>query len=114
MNAEEYKSLINQKDVFNYTTLNVTIKELVFRQEFGIAAKLKRLLENNQIDKPDLHLKRYDTSTTYYKVDLCSDDIDKIIDIFLELEVIHIGENGETTPTASFYASIFDKWNRLV
>ena len=113
MNAEEYKSLINEKDVLDHTTLNVTLKELVSRQEFELAAAIKRILGSNGIAKPDLHVKPYGTSTTYYKVDLASNDIEKVIDIFFELEASHIGEEGETTPTASFYASLVDKWNKL-
>ena len=113
MNAEEYKNLINQMGVLDHTTLNVTMKELVSRQEFELAGNVKRVLENNKIAKPDLHLKPYAISTTYYKVDLSSDDIEKIIDIFFDLEASHVGENGETTPTASFYASLLDKWNTL-
>jgi hypothetical protein len=109
MNAEEYKSLINQKDVLDHTTLNITLKELVSRQEFELAGNLKRILENNKIDKADLHSKPYDTSSTYYKVDFSSDDIEKIIDIFFDLEASHVSEGGETTPTASFYASLVDK-----
>jgi hypothetical protein len=45
MNAEEYKSLINEKDVLDHTTLNVTLKELVSRQEFELVAAIKRILE---------------------------------------------------------------------
>jgi len=113
MNAEEYKSLVNQPDVLDNTTLNITLKELVSRQDFELAESLKRVLENNKIDKPDLHSKLYDTSSTYYKVDLSSDDVEKIIDIFFDLDAAHVGEDGETTPTASFYASFVDKWNKI-
>ena len=113
MNAEEYKSLINQKNVLDHTTLNITLKEMVSRQEFELAERLNRIIEENKLAKPDLHTKHYDTSTTYYKVDLTSDDIERIIDSFFDLEAAHVGEDGETTPTASFYASLVDKWNRL-
>ena len=44
MNAEEYKSLINEKDVLDHTTLNVTLKELVSRQEFELVTAIKRIL----------------------------------------------------------------------
>jgi hypothetical protein len=113
MNAEEYKSLIKQKNVLDHRTLNITLKELVSRQEFELAENLKRILENRKIDKPDFHSKPYDTSSTYYIVDLSSDDIEKIIDIFFDLEAAHVGENGETTPITSFYASLVDKWNKI-
>src|SRR5262245_27665244 len=113
MNAEEYKKLVSQKDVLDHTTLNVTLKELVSKQEFKLAGNIKRILEHNKIPKPDLHSKPRDTSVTYYKVDLPSDDIVTIIDIFLDPEAGHVDENGNTTPTASFYASLVDKWTRL-
>ena len=83
------------------------------RQEFELAEGIKRILQNNQIVKPLLHADPYSVSTAYYNVDLSSDDIDKIIDIFFELEASYVGEDGETTPTASFYASLVDKWNKL-
>jgi hypothetical protein len=113
MKNEEYKRLINERDVLDHTTLNVTLKEVVSKQEFELANEIQRILKNNKIEKPDLHLRPYDTTTNYYKVDLTSDHIEKIIDIFFELEACHVGENGETTPIASFYASLVDKWNVL-
>lgn len=113
MNAEEYKRLINQKDIIDHTTLSVTLKEILSRQEFELAGNLKHVFENNKIEKPELHSKPYDTSTIYYKIDIPSEDMEKIIDIFLDLETSHLDENGETTPTASFYASLVDKWTQL-
>ena len=113
MNAEEYKNLINQKDVLDHTTLNVTLKELVSKQKFELAENLERILANNKIFKPDQHSKPFDTLSTYYKVDLCSDDIEVIIDLFFDLEVSYVDESGNTTPTASFYASLVNKWDEL-
>lgn len=113
MNAEEYRSLINQKNVLDHTTLSVTLNELVLCQEFELAAGINRILQNNQIVKPLLHADPYSLSTAYYNVDLSSDDVDKIRDIFFELEANYVGKEGETTPKASFYASLVDKWNRI-
>jgi hypothetical protein len=114
MNAEEYKRLINENDVLDHTTLNIALKEVTLRQEFELANEIQRILMNNKIEKPHLHNKRFDTTTNFYKIDLSLDDITKFIEIFSELEVMHVSENGETTPTASFYASLVDKWNRLI
>ena len=113
MTDEEYKKLINESDVLNHTTLNVTLKELVSRQEFELAKEIDRILKNNKIEKPGVQVKPYDTTPHYYKVDLSSDDIDKIIDIFFELESSHLKADGAPTPTASFYASLADKWSEL-
>ena len=113
MNSEEYKKLISGNDVLDHTTLNVTLKEVVSRQELDIAGEIRRILQENKIPKPELHSKLYDTSTTYYKLDLSADHIEKITDMFYELEASHVDENGEATPTASFYGSLADKWAEL-
>ena len=113
MDAEEYKTQINGKNVLNHTTLNVTLKELASRQEFELAEAIKRILQNNQIVKPLVHADPYSVSTTYYKVDLPSSDLEKITDIFFELEASHVNGDGEATPTSSFYGSLADKWSML-
>jgi uncharacterized protein YpuA (DUF1002 family) len=91
----------------------VTLKEVFSRQEFELVNAIQRILENNQIVKPEVHVKPYDETTNYYKVDLTADQIEKIIGIFFELEAFYVGEKGETTPTAAFYARLVDKWNQL-
>lgn len=113
MDAEEYNRLIRGTHVLDHTTLNFTLKELVSRDEFELSGALQRVLENNKIEKPVQPAKAYDTSPTYYRVDLSPDQVDKIVDIFFELEEAHTGENGEPTPISNFYASLVDKWNEL-
>jgi hypothetical protein len=113
MDAETYKRLISEPDVLDHTTLNVTLKEVVARQEFGIAAALQHLLKENKIEKPALASNQYDSRPNYYKIDLPEETIDEIIDILFELEAEFTNEDGEATPTSTFYASLVDKWLNL-
>ena len=113
MDEETYKRLIQEPDVLDHTTLNVTLKELVARQEFALAAALQRILTENKIEKPPLANQPYDARPNYYKVDLPDEDVDHIIDILYDLEASFTGEAGEPTPTSAFYASLVDKWFRL-
>ncbi|MBA2498521.1 MAG: hypothetical protein H0V30_02225 [Chitinophagaceae bacterium] len=112
MNEMTYKEIINERDVLDHTTLNVTLKELISRQKPELGNEIQRILSNNIIEKPD-HQKPYDTSTNYYKVDLTAEQVNIITQIFLELEVNYVNEDGEKTPTGIFYASLTDKWNKL-
>lgn len=113
MDAEAYKRLISERDGLDHTTLNVTLKEAVSRQEYEVASEVQRVLRENKIPKPELSSKPYDTRPNYYKVDLSSDYVGKIIDMFIGLEESHVGEEGEGTPTSSFYGSLADKWSEL-
>ena len=103
-----------QKDALDYSTLNVTLEELYAKKNLRLADEIQRILRENTVEKPSLHNKLYEPSTGYYKVDLNADDINEIRDMFLELEVSFVGEDGNTTPTASFYASLADKWFNVV
>lgn len=114
MNSEAYKALISQKNVLDHTTLNVTLKELASRQEAQLADKIKGIIEHHKIPKPAQHAQPFVSATNYYTVDLEADEMDRIVDVLFGLEESHTGENGEPTPTASFYASLVDKWNALM
>ena len=113
MNSEDYKRVTSLKDVFDYSTINATLKEVISLNDEKLKHEIERILSKNKLDKPKLHSGPNDLTTNYYKVDLKSEDIEKIIDMFLELEVKNIGQNGETTATCSFYASLADKWSDL-
>jgi hypothetical protein len=113
MDEATYQQLINEPDVLDHTTLNVTLKEVVARQEYTLAAELQRILKDNKIEKPALSADLYDARPTYYKVELEEDTIDKIVDILFDLEAEFNNDEGEPTPTSAFYASLVDKWLSL-
>lgn len=113
MDEDTYKRLIQEPDVLEHTTLNVTLKEVVAQQEFVLASVLQRILNENKIEKPPLPANQYDVRPNYYKVDLPDEDIEHIIDILSDLEASFTSEEGEPTPTSTFYASLIDKWYRL-
>ena len=113
MDAETYQRLINEPDVLDHTTLNVTLKEVVARQEYELAVALQRVLKENKIEKPLLTTSQYDARPNYYKIDLPTEAIDQIIDILYELEASFTSEEGAPTPTSAFYASLADKWANL-
>jgi hypothetical protein len=113
MDEATYQRLINEPDVLDHTTLNVTLKEVVARQEFALAADLQRILKDNKIEKPALPLGQHDARPNYYKIDLEEDALDQIINILFDLEAEFTSEEGDTTPTSSFYASLVDKWSRM-
>ena len=95
--------------VLDYSTLNITLKELTAAKHYPLAEKIKTILQEKQEDK----LRPGDHTGQYFKVDLNTEEINEIVDLFLGLEVEYVGEDGETTPTGSFYASLTDKWNLL-
>jgi hypothetical protein len=45
---------------------------------------------------------------------LSVEDIEIIVSMFGDKEVSALTANFETTPLASFYASMLDKWNDLI
>ena len=114
MEAEEYKELIRSKGVLGYTTLNITLKELIAKKDIRLTTEITRILHINKIEKPALHINPNDNTTNYYKIDLSKEDIDAIADIFFDLEASFVGKDGSTTPTAAFYADLADRWFNLI
>ena len=110
MNDEEYKKVTKQNNILDFITLTITLEELIKKEKFEIAESIKQILTNNKIEKPEHHNFPDDKLTNYYRIDLFSDTIEEITDLFYELEVYFVGENGESTPIALHYASLADQW----
>jgi hypothetical protein len=112
MNENEYKARISEQNMLGYSTLHITLIELAARKEDRLITAIQRILQNNVVPKPE-HLPN-DQGTNVYQVDLPQDDIEKIRDMFLDLEAHYVDENGVATPTAAFYASLVAKWEGLM
>ena len=109
---EDYKSLLGG-DLLDHTTLNITLKELTAKNEHQLAAEIQRILNENKIEKA-LPVEGSQTSSiVYYVIDLPPEDIDKIVDLFYDLEEAYVDAEGNKTPTSSFYERLGDKWNNL-
>lgn len=113
MKSEENKKLSSSKSILGFDTLSVTLKELNAINNFNLATEIERIMENNKIEKPELHNKQNDQFTDSFIIDLTSDQIETIADHFFDLEVQHIGKEGETTPLCAYYATLADDWNNL-
>lgn len=99
--------------LLDFTTLNVTLKEVAFKKEAALQAGLEYILQHNKVNEPAGHKDAANKATQYYTIDLKPEQIEQILDIFFELEASHVDEDGIATPTGSFYATLVDKWMAL-
>ena len=113
MDANDYHLLRNGKNVLDFSTLKETEKCLLEAGHNQLAQTVSQLLLNNGIGKPVYH-NAIDGPSDYYRVDLAEADIELIISMFFDMEVSALTTNFETTPAASHYASLLDKWNELI
>jgi len=113
MKANDYKQKIKRENVIDFGTLKVTKEQLEKVGNIRLAYEIERIIKENKIEKPSLHNSPVDKETEYYKIDLATDDIETIVDMFGELEVGALGIDYEPTLSASYYANFLDKWNDL-
>jgi len=114
MNANEYKSLKNSGRILDFATLKETHKCLLEADHVQLAQSVAQTLADNGIDKPLYHSKIEEQFTDYYRVDLSTADIEIIVSMFCDKEISALTTNFETTPLASHYASLLDRWNELI
>src|SRR5918997_90701 len=100
MNEQEYKARISQQNILGYSTLHITLIEMAAKKEDRLITAIQRILQQNVIPKPENAPR--DPASNFYQVDLPQKDIEKIRDIFLDLETEYVNENGTATPTAAF------------
>lgn len=96
--------------LLDYTTLNVTLKEVAFKKDAPLQSEIERILEHNKVEPTREKEGSLNKPTQYYKIDLTAEHIEQILDMLFELEANHVDEDGVATPTGSFYATLVDKW----
>ena len=114
MDANEYQLLRSGKHILDFATLKETQRCLLETGHVRLAQDITQLFVNNGIDRPNYHNGIGKQYADYYRVDLPAADIELIVSMFLDEEVNALTANFETTPAASFYASLLDKWNGLI
>ena len=97
-------------NTINHISIIEAINELTNIGENKIVEKLENILKYNEIPKPELHNLKDDKSTSYYKIDLSDDELDEIRDVFLDLEVSTLTEDGEATNKTQHYVTLLNNW----
>lgn len=113
MESNNYNKIIDEGNVLDFATLIETKAQLRLKGIVYLESEIDRILSENKVAKPALHQMQEELETDYFLIDLSSDNIDEIIDLFADLEVDNLGIAYETTHSARHYAKMLDKWNNL-
>jgi hypothetical protein len=97
----------------NHYSIIEAINELKKIGNIKIVDKLERILKHNELPKSELHDKKNDKSTSFYKVDLTNEELVEIKDLFLDLEVSTLTEEGEATSRTNHYVTLLNNWDSI-
>ncbi len=103
MNANEYKKLCNEPSVFSRSDLEITEK-ILREKNISVASHLAKILQTPPITKPEKH--KGNKLTDYFFIALSESDAEIIIDVFTDLEVDNVENDGTITSLAGFYAGV--------
>jgi len=70
-------------------------------------------LENNEVEKPKLHNRKEDKTTSYYRVNLAEEELEVITNVFLDLEVGSLTEDGEVGNSTDRYVKLLNNWSNI-
>jgi len=100
-------------NTINYISISEAITELSKIGQKEIVMKLENILENNEVEKSEMHNKKDDKTTSHYRVNLTEEDLNVIADLFLDLEVGSLAEDGEATWKTERYATLLNNWSNI-
>jgi hypothetical protein len=100
-------------NTIDYNSISEAITELSKIGQKEIVTKLENILENNELEKPEFHSRKEDKTTSYYRVNLTEDDLEVITDLFLDLEVGSLTEEGEVGHSTERYVTLLNNWSNI-
>uniref|UniRef100_UPI004049C164 hypothetical protein n=1 Tax=Flavobacterium sp. TaxID=239 RepID=UPI004049C164 len=102
--------MILNENILDYLTIKSTLNELIKFGETEIADNLLDILNHNEVPKHEMHNQKDNINTSHFKINLSVELIDKIIDLFTDLEVKSLTENGESTNSTNHHTYLLEKW----
>lgn len=100
-------------NTIDYTSLSEAITELSKIGLKEIVTKLENILENNEVEKPKLHNRKEDKTTSYNRVNLAEEELEVITNVFLDLEVGSLTEDGEVGNSTDRYVTLLNNWSNI-
>ena len=111
MDSAEYHKQCSSPASFRRKELEDTYEALKVAQSEK-AKIIANALESSPIEKPRQHSGGQEND--YFNVAVPELDAEAIIEVLGDLEAQSVSEEGHTTPLASHYASLLDRWLRYV
>jgi hypothetical protein len=101
------------KNYLSYMVISNTINELIKVHNEELVDKLLEIIANNERPKTEKHNKKEDITTSYFHIHLKDSDLDEIRNLFLDLEVSSLTENGESSDRTSYYVDLLNNWAKI-
>ena len=108
MDTRQYKAICELPDVMSRGVLEDSAREI----SLHLGLLLREILEGAPVPKPKLH--NGDESTDYFHVDIGLEEAEETASDLLSAETDAVSPEGDTTPEASYIASLVDEWNRYI
>jgi hypothetical protein len=109
MDSTTYREQTSRADAFRRVTLTDTAIALE-STDTDLALRVRTLLEQSSIPKPEGHNDGPDTDI--FQVELPLATVDAIVEALGTAEAGAVATDGTTTREASHFATLLDTWNR--
>ena len=100
-------------NTIDYNSISEAITELAKIGQKKIVTTLEYILQNNEVEKPKLHNRKDDKTTSYYRVNLAEEELEVITNLFLDLEVGSLTEKAEAGNSTERYVTLLNNWSNI-
>jgi len=98
----------------DFQTLILTRNEFLKINNNEIIDEISRVLKNNEIEKPIKHNRINDKSSSHFIIDIKSEFIEEIIELFGDLETSTLSDEYESTSESIKFSRIVNKWTNIL
>ncbi len=105
---------MNEENSLSYNSIRLTISELNKVENNLLVEKLKKILLTCELPKTEKHNRKDDMTTSFFKVLLDENEIELLVDLFLDLEVSSLDDKYESTPITSLYSDMVALWSGII
>ena len=98
------------KNSLNYISIASTILQVEQEKKHHLAEKLDYILTNNEIKKPELHNRKDDLITSYFKIEISENDLEEIIEVISNSIINSFDQDRNPTSSTYMFEELIDQW----
>ncbi len=101
------------KNTLDFISILSTVLQVEQEEKYHLAEKLDYILTNNEIEKSELHNRKDDLTTSYFRIDISEKDLEEIIDVISNSIVNSFDQDSNPTSSTYMFENLLDEWHNI-
>ncbi|MES2862967.1 MAG: hypothetical protein V4666_02520 [Bacteroidota bacterium] len=101
------------KNTLDFISILSTVVQVEQEEKHHLVEKLDYILTNNEIEKPELHNRKDDLTTSYFRIDISEKELEEILDVISNSIANSFDQDSKPTVSTKMFEILYNEWSQI-